>query len=310
MKRRDFLTTSAVAASSLLSSSELSAADGNPQEVIDIHQHVNFRVRPNDVLLRHQKEMGVDKTILLPAGSPYNRESTRGGKGNGLAADVLGTRAAAEFVEKHPDRYTFFCNEVPDADDATEKIEGWLQRGAIGIGELKFHLDIDSPPMLRVYEIARDYKVPVLLHFQYRTYNMGFERFYKVLEMFPTVNFIGHAQTWWANISKGHAQSVLYPKTKVTPGGISDQYLRDYPNMYGDLSAGSGLNAMKRDEEHAGEFLNRHYKKLFFGSDCADRVGSGEKCSGSQQLDMIRKHVTDPVKRQAILSGNAKRVIL
>ncbi len=309
MKRRKFLTTSAIAASCLVASAETHAAHEAAEEVIDIHQHVNFRVRPNDVLLLHQEAMGVDKTILLPAGSPFNRESTLDGKGNGLQADVLGTDAAAKFVQEHPEDYAFFCNEVPDTDDAVKNIEGWLERGAIGIGELKFHLEIDSPSMIRVYEVARAYKVPVLLHFQYRTYNLGFERFHKVLDMFPTVNFIGHAQTWWANISAGQDQSDLYPKNKVTPGGITDQYLSDYPNMFGDLSAGSGLNAMRRDEEHASDFLNRHYEKLFFGSDCADHVGTGEACSGSQQLAMIRKHVTDPSKRRAILSGNAKRVI-
>lgn len=309
MKRRNFLTTSAIAASCLVVSAETRASDSDSEEVIDIHQHVNFRVRPNDVLLRHQEAMGVAKTILLPAGSPFNRESTLDGKGNGLQADVLGTDAAAAFVQEHPDRYAFFCNEVPDADDAVKKIEGWLERGAIGIGESKFHLEIDSPPMIRIYEVARAYEVPVLLHFQYRTFNLGFERFHKVLDMFPTVNFIGHAQTWWANISAGQDQSDLYPKTKVTPGGITDQYLRDYPNMFGDLSAGSGLNAMTRDEEHASDFLDRHCKKLFYGSDCADHVGTGEACSGSQQLAMIRKLVTDPHKRQAIMSGNAKQVI-
>ena len=32
---------------------------------------------------------------------------------------------------------------------------------------------------------------------------------------------------------------------------ITDRLLSDYPNMYGDMSAGSGLNALLRDEEHA-----------------------------------------------------------
>ncbi len=32
----------------------------------------------------------------------------------------------------------------------------------------------------------------------------------------------------------------MYPKGPVTPGGLTDRYLSDYPNLYGDLSAGSG----------------------------------------------------------------------
>lgn len=309
MQRRQFLKNSVVGTTSLACAARLPAAEQTDSPVIDIHQHVNFRDRPDAVLLKHQKEMGISKTILLPAGSPMNRRSTLDGKGNGLAADVFGTEAAASLVEKHPKSYAFFCNEVPDSEGVVKRIESWLERGAIGIGESKFHLEIDSPPMLRLYEIARAWKVPILMHFQHKTYNMGFERLPKILEKFPTVNFIGHAQTWWGNISAGHDQAVMYPDTPVTPGGITDSLLRDYPNIFGDLSAGSGLRAMLRDEDHAAAFLDRHHKKLFYGSDCNDKDGQGNTCSGSRQLAMVRKLVKDPKKQQAILFGNANRVI-
>ena len=143
-----------------------------------------------------------------------------------------------------------------------KKIEYWLKRGAIGIGESKFHLEVDSPPMLRLYAIAREWNVPILMHFQHKTYNMGFERMAKILQKFPTVNFIGHAQTWWGNIHKGHDQAVMYPKGRVTPGGITDALLSDFPNMYGDLSAGSGLNAMLRDDRSNSGTFNDSSKRF------------------------------------------------
>ncbi len=89
------------------------------------------------------------------------------------------------------------------------------------------------------------------------------------------MNFIGHAQTWWGNIDAKHDQKVMYPKGPVTPGGLTDRYLSDYPNMYGDLSAGSGKNAFDRDPEHAAAFLLRHQDKLMLGTDCSDPVGEG-----------------------------------
>ena len=114
------------------------------------------------------------------------------------------------------------------------------------------------------------------MHWQFEMYNNGFERFHRMLEKYPTVNFIGHAQTWWANIDKNHRrQTVLYPKGPVTAGGLTDRYLADYSNMYGDLSAGSGLNALTRDEDFTRGFLERHQDKLLFGSDCSDLDGSG-----------------------------------
>src|SRR5213079_2320345 len=115
------------------------------------------------------------------------------------------------------------------------------------------------------------------------------ENMHKMLEKFPKVNFIGHAQTWWGNVDKKLDQKVLYPATKVTPGGITDRLLSDYPNMFADSSAGSGLNFFTRDEEHARGFLERHQDKIMFGSDCNDTIGRGLGCQGAQILAWIRK---------------------
>ena len=279
------------------------------EEIIDIHQHINFLGRRNEAFIAHQQTMGVSRTVLLPSGTELARASTHEGKSNGLAARVFGTEAAARFASEHPESFAFFCNEVPDADDAVPALEKWLNKGAIGIGESKFSLECDSAPMIRLYEVAKAYSVPVLLHFQYGQYNHGFERFHKILERFPTVNFIGHAQAWWGNIDAKHDQAVNYPTGPVTPGGITDRYLSDYPNMYGDLSAGSGKNAINRDETHAAAFFLRHQDKLMLGTDCADPEGQGEKCSGSGQIANVRRLVTDPVARAKIFSGNARRII-
>ena len=123
MKRRQFLKTTAIATAGLTCGADSRASEETTDQVIDIHQHVNFRKRENEAFLEHQKVMGIRKTILLPAGTPMNRPSTRLGKGNGLAADVSGTQEAADFVKKHPESYAFFCNEVPDSKDAVERIE-------------------------------------------------------------------------------------------------------------------------------------------------------------------------------------------
>jgi len=162
--------------------------------------------------------------------------------------------------------------------------------------------------MLKIYALAEAYRVPVLMHWQHTTYNSGFDRFHKILEKFPKVTFIGHAQTWWANIDKDHNdQAVLYPKTKVTPGGLTDRYLADYPNLFADMSAGSGQNALSRDEDHAREFLKRHQPKLMFGSDCTDALGQLPGCTGAGTLALIRKLASTDVQRK-LLYENARRV--
>jgi len=268
------------------------------EPVIDIHQHTPYSGRTAEQLVAHQRMMGVTKSVLLPAGSKF-----------GLAADAGGNDTVIELCRRYPNEYRFFANELPDIPETKRVIERYLKAGAIGIGEQKFHVECDSTAMQLVAGIAAHHGVPVLMHFQHETYNLGFERFHKMLEKFPKVNFIGHAQTWWGNIDKNHQQAVMYPKGPVTPGGITDRLLADYPNVYGDLSAGSGLNALLRDEDHAREFLKRHQDKLIYGSDCSDPEGAGQKCSGSQQLAAIRRLAPDQQAIRKMLSLNAARVM-
>ncbi|MCB1230781.1 MAG: amidohydrolase [Verrucomicrobiae bacterium] len=308
LDRRGFLKRATV---SLVAASvpRFSGAEAKGEEMIDIHQHVNYHARTNAEMIAHQRAMGMSKTVLLPSGSQLARPSTHLGSSNGLAARVFGPGAAQRVAAKYPGEFVWFANEVPDIAETKANLEYWLERGACGIGEQKFGVDCDGKAMRLVYDVAKAYEVPVLIHFQHEKYNFGFERFHKILEAYPTVNFFGHAQTWWGNIDAKHVQTDLYPKGPVTPGGITDRYLSDYPNMFGDLSAGSGLNAMRRDMEHAAGFFDRHQDKLCYASDCADTVGNGEKCSGAGMRDVIRELVTDPEARAKIFSGNAKRLI-
>ena len=273
-------------------------AQAAAEPLIDIHQHTNYHGRSDEHLIAHQRTMGISKTVLLPAGSKY-----------GLAANCGGNDTVMALAKAYPERFVFFANELPDIADTKPVIEKYLKAGAIGIGEQKFHVDCDSKYMHLIADIAKDYRVPVLMHFQYETYNLRFERFHKLLEKYHTVNFIGHAQTWWANIDKACQQSVLYPKGRVTPGGITDRLLSDYPNSYGDLSAGSGLNAFLRDEDNARDFLKRHQDKLLFGSDCEDVAGTGNKCVGAQQIATVRRLAPDHAAVRKMLYGNASRLL-
>jgi len=282
--------------------------DEEKEPVIDVHQHTNYLFRPDKKLLAHQRTMGVSTTLLLPSGSAVKRASTHQGKSNGLAAKTGGNESVMALAKAHPEDFRFGVNEVPDLPDARKELEKYLKAGAVVIGEQKFKVDCDSPHVWGVAEVAREFAVPVLLHFQHNAYNLGIERFHRTLEKFPEVNFIGHAQTWWGNVDKKHKQEVMYPKTKVTPGGITDKLLSNYPNMFGDFSAGSGLNSMLRDEEQAKEFIARHPDQLLYGSDCPDVAGRGGGCKGSVILSTIRRLAKDKETERKILYGNAKKL--
>jgi uncharacterized protein len=295
LRRRDFLQ---MTGSALLAGCATAPEVSQSEPIIDVHQHTNYHGRSDADLFAHQKAMGVTTTVLLPAGRYY-----------GLDAQCGGNESVQRAAKQRASSYLFFANELPYLKEADAVIRDNLQKGARGIGEQKFRVLADSGYLAKIAAIARDFNVPILLHFWDGDYNMELQRFHKILEKFPTVNFIGHAQTWWGHIDKNHNPTVAYPKGKVTPGGLTDRLLADYPNMFGDLSAGSGLNALTRDPEHTMAFLQRHQDKLLFGSDCEDVEGRPPKCTGAQTLAIVRQSASSKQAERKILYENAKKLL-
>jgi predicted TIM-barrel fold metal-dependent hydrolase len=290
LDRRGFL-----GAMSLLAAAKGLASPAPAEPLLDIHQHTNYQARTDQELVAHQAYHEVTTTVLLP--------------GAGWLLSVVGDNAScARLQADFPDVFVrFACSDVAESR-TVDVLRGNIQRGAIGFGELKFHVAVDSPEMHRVYKLAEELQVPVLLHFEHEMYNTGFERFESVLKAYPKVTFVGHAQTWWGNISADLDPTVMYATGKVKPGGLTDRLLSDYANLYGDLSANSGANAMTRDPDFAQDFLERHYRKLLWGSDCPCRDGKGEGqpggCIAGRCLAALRKLVTDRAKLRRILYEN------
>ena len=60
---------------------------------------------------------------------------------------------------------------------------------------------------------------------------------------------MGHGPTFWAEIANEvpEAERCSYPKGPVTEEGAVPRLMRQYGNLWADLSAMSGLNAVTRD---------------------------------------------------------------
>jgi predicted TIM-barrel fold metal-dependent hydrolase len=313
--RRHFLETAGSATAGLLygaAVSNLLAEAGPGETLLDLHQHSFYTGRTHEQLLAHQRQNQVTTTVLLPI------EGWMMQGGAKFATDwilvVGGNRDSAQVEKENPGQFLRFASSDPTQSRALDVIRGNLQRGAIGIGEMKYPVAVDSPEMHRVYKLAEEMRVPVLLHFEFETYNTGLERFDKVLKAYPKINFIGHAQTWWGNISASLDPLELYPKGAVKKGGLTDRLLSDYPNIYGDLSAGSGLNALTRDPEFSRDFLQRHQRKLIWGSDCNCLDGKGAgipggKCIAAGSLAALRELITDPAVLRRILYENGTKLL-
>ncbi len=185
-------------------------------------------------------------------------------------------------MARRPGVFARSVSADPARPDADRLFRDALQAGAVSIGELKFHLALDSPEMRRVYDIAAELQVPVMMHIQTfphfegeLPYNTGYTQFDKMLRAYPRTNFIGHGDLFWAHISADVPTDRGYPSGPIKAGGLTDRWLSGFPNLYGDTSANSGNNALSRDPDFARGFVARHKSKLIFGSDCSCTDGKG-----------------------------------
>ena len=303
MNRRAFLKTSVAALAPLNGFSQSAPDWGGP--VLDTHLHL--RKNP-DACFTHLQGCGVSNAVLLTRANDEEQ--------------------AKKEMAKRPGVFVRSVAADPAQPGGDETIRKALQDGAVSVGELKFHLALDSPEMRRVYEICAEMDVPVMVHVQNFAhfpgelpYNTGYPEFYRVLRAYPKTKFIGHADLFWANISADVPTDRGYPSGPVKPGGLTDKFLSDYANLYADMSANSGNNALSRDENFSGEFIVRHRTKLIFGSDCscADGKGAGisqgrnpeanrlaGKCVARETLGLLKRITSPEIFRQITWENGQK----
>jgi len=100
----------------------------------------------------------------------------------------------------------------------------------------------------------------------------GLPQLERSLQLFPDLVFLAHSQTFWAEMGTldTPGDRYGYPMYPVREEGVVPKLMRRYPNLYGDLSAGSGCNALRRDREYGIRFIHEFQDRLLFGTDiCA-----------------------------------------
>ena len=187
-----------------------------------------------------------------------------------LSKDVIAA------CKRHPDRLIPFCCVDPrrgPADTSTDflgLIERHVERGAKGFGEHLAGLPIDDPRSMKIYEACGYLGIPVLFHMDNlrNTDSAGLPGLERVLTTLPGTIFIAHGPGWWREISSHVDSKITYPEGPVKKGGRVRELLATYDNIYADLSASSGYNALNRDLDHAMDFLTDLSDKILFGTDC------------------------------------------
>jgi len=307
MDRRTFLGSVAAGVLPLRLSSQVADSNEWGGAVIDCHHHLR---RTPEANIAHLDGSGVRHALVLARDNSAESIAAIQAQYPGR---ILGWLASTDITK-------------PEAEDLLTKA---AKAGAIGFGELKSHVAAAGPELRRVYALAAELGVPVLVHFQEvphtpteGVFATGFKDFEAVLKAYPKTQFVGHADAFWANISADYANESAYPTGKIKPGGITDKLLGDYPNLFADLSANSGNNALSRDPAFTADFLKRHESKLIFGSDCACSDGKGGgvsqannpaaarlagKCVARETLTLLRNMLT-PASFRRVTWENAHKV--
>lgn len=249
---------------------------------IDIHAHVTVypdliprfprngqRFPSCQELLEFYDRLNIEKGVLLPLVAAEGQFAQMSNENCIIASRM------------HPDRFIWFCNVDPRAASNHENadlryiIEHYKALGARGLGELTAQLYADDPKIDNLFSACEACDFPVIIHISPKmgywygiVDELGLPRLEKMLQKHPKLKVIGHSQPFWAEMSAGltEEQRDDYPTGKVVKGRIWE-LMSKYENLYCDLSAGSGMNAMMRDPDNAAEFMHTFADRVLYGCD-------------------------------------------
>ena len=266
--------------------------------MIDCHMHIHWFGHGPTKAVKHMDKLGVERSWLL------GWESIKTGRE--VARNTMTNRRTHNACDEFPDRFIPFCSVDPLSRDPEKQVRKWADRGFRGFGEHKVRLRIDNPDSVALYHLAGELGWPVLFHIDIWHpqagfwYNHDVSALEAVLQECAEVKFVGHGPGFWRELS-GDADSASpgYPSGKVTRGGRLISLLDKYPNLYCDLSARSGLNAISRDAKFDRRFLTKYYRRILYGTDMFT----------SEHIDHLRSLDLPTNVLQAITRKNALKLV-
>ncbi|WP_158279813.1 amidohydrolase family protein [Coraliomargarita sinensis] len=258
------------------------AADG----IIDTHWHaMACQDDALDQVTSWMEEKGVIHAIVHPLGKSRPKN------------DVERRKMLAHF-KAHDGRIERFCiikpNEVGSIEEAVKILETEKRDGAIGFGEHYGEgLMFDAPANMRLFAACQKVGLPIMFHMDDKQNKdtADFKHLAHALDSYPKTIFIAHGPNWWKRFGSSNC----------------DRMLSEHTNLYADISAGSGATALSKDRTYTAEFMQRHRKKLLFGTDCG-WWSFRKNAKPAPQFELMRTlDIPDDVKID-IYRGNAQRL--
>ena len=280
---------------------------------IDIHAHAyrpecpladgRTRFATPDQVLRRYDELDIERGVLHPLIGPevYLPQSNE---------DIL------DMCDRSEGRLIPFCNIDPRgiSNSPDAPLGDWLrhykERGCKGVGEVMPNLPFSDPRCQNLFAHTQDVGLPLTFDISdriggdYGFYDdAGLPQLENTLKRFPGLKIFGHGPAFWAEIGplETPADRGGYPNYPFEKEGVVPKLFRRYANLYGDLSAGSGYNALARHPEYAVRFIDEFQDRLMFATDIC-RAGADLPLAGFLkgllEEGKIRQEVFDKVARE------------
>ena len=288
--------------------------------MIDFHTHIGrMGMQPHAgldaaELVRKMDRHGIEFSVVLPL-----HDSPSGWYLRCTTEDVI--RETSAF----PERLVPFCQIDPRFGDHSPKtnfrplLEEYKARGCRGVGEITASMYFDDPMVINLMRQCGEAGLPVVFHTAHAltgTYGLvddpGLPRLERLLNACPDTIFCAHGPSFWAEMGANPNPAELggYPKGPITAPGRVAALLAKYPNLYGDLSAGSGYNALTRTPEYGIRFLERFQERLLFATDILNYEMEGAKVPILGLFrDLLWRGLISEKAHQRITRENAQRLL-
>ncbi len=257
--------------------------DRSIHEVFGFH----FPAQPLECFLLEMDEAGVETAVLLPLDCTTAH-----------ACRIVSNEQVAELVEKTP-RFVGFCSVDPNQPDAPIELERAVHH--LGLRGLKLDpsLQCFDPASQKcaypLYQACAELDIPVLLHCGMSWAPSGLAelaqplRLEKAIQAFQTVNFI-LAHFAWPWVQEATMLAIKYPNVFLDTAILYSGTPRDALTHV--LAGQVGLDTVECSL----------YNKIVFGTNYP-RVDIRRFVRGFHGLGL------SPTTEQAILSGNASRIL-
>ncbi len=264
--------------------------------IIDFHTHVADLRLPDKMdrkpvtfkdLIQRLDEEGIDKAVLMPVN--VSPEICQAPLFFSPKSDII---SQLKDASHYSDRLILFGNldprmgcygnltedqlDNPPVTDFSPFLKRFKELGCVGIGEVTANLPLDDPRVINMFRQCGEWEMPVLFHCTgpgtgvYGLFDeVGLPRLERLLKEVPDTIIIGHAPGFWSEITDNITpqNKFIYPEGTIEKEGSLQRLLKTYPNLYADISANSGYNAISRDRKYGIKFLTEFQDKILFGTD-------------------------------------------